>query len=114
MKRASLISFLILFVGLFSVGCRSISTNEAKATQTVGKWVPAGTSLEDATNIFQLHGFAYRPELTTTWPGKATDVNFNKKGPVHYWAVLIRMENGKTTTNITVRVFLTALIHMKT
>jgi hypothetical protein len=115
MKRARLISFLlVLFVGLISVGCRSISTNEAKATQTVREWVPAGTSLEDATKIFQQHGFTNNPTSTTYWSHNAADVAFDKKGPVHYWGVLVHMENGKTTTNITVKVLLTALLHMKT
>ena len=115
MKKANLILFLlVLLVGLISVGCRSISTNEAKATQTVREWIPAGTSLEDVTKIFEQHGFAPNPTSTTYWSHNVADVGYDKEGPVHYWGVLVHMENGKATTNITVKVLLTALLHMKT
>src|SRR5207248_4639617 len=114
MKKVSLTLFLfVIFVAFISVGCRSVSTRQTKASQTVSRWLPAGTSLDDATKIFKQHGFAYNPESTASC-SPLGDVVFDKTGPIHYWAVLVHMDKGKTTTNITVKVFLTAFLHIKT
>jgi len=114
MKKVSLtLLSLVVLVVFISAGCRSVPTNETRASQTVSRWLPAGTSLDDATRIFKQHDFAYNPESTASC-GPLGDVVFDKTGPIHYWAVLVHMENGKTTTNITVKVFLTAFIHLKT
>ncbi|HEV2435077.1 MAG TPA: hypothetical protein VG077_03695 [Verrucomicrobiae bacterium] len=82
-----------------------MSTNETKASRTVGKWLPVGTSQEDATKILKKHGFTYNPEATGSVSPLGL-VAFDKNGPIHTWCVLLHFENGEiTTTNPTVQVF---------
>ena len=110
MTRTTLFLF-VAALGLICSGC--LSSNPERAERTVSKWVPAGISVDEATKIMKQHGFAYNATSTASC-GPLGDVVFDKTGPIHYWAILVHVENGNTTTNISVKVWLTAFLNMKT
>jgi hypothetical protein len=94
---------------LFAVGCKTLSTDQARASQTIGSWVPVGTSREDAIKIMEQHGFTYNPAAASSSesPGDAV---FEKKGRVHYWVARFHLEKDKIMTAPAVNIFLTSFI----
>jgi hypothetical protein len=100
---------LALSLFLFAVGCKTLSTDQARASQTIGSWVPVGTSREDAIKIMEQHGFTYNPAAASS-SESPSDAVFEKKGRVHYWVARFHVEKDKIITSPAVNIFLTSFI----